>query len=388
MTTDINGGSAPATTTKMEELAAQMGAIPAIGDTVDGIIIESNKNEVLVDLGPLGLGTVRGRELSEVTGSADLMKVGEKISASILELENENGHVELSFKQASMEKAWEDLKAKYKSGEVFQVKIGEVNKGGLIAYLSGIPAFMPVSQLTTEHYPKVAGGDKNEILRILKSFIRKELTVKVIDINQAEEKIIISEKAAVAEQNKDRIKELKVGDVVDGVVSGTVDFGAFIKFGGDIEGLVHISEISWQRVNNPEDILKVGAEVKAKIIGIEGTRISLSIKQLERDPWLDDTKDFKVDQLVKGEITKLNPFGAFVKLNEKVQGLAHISEIGEYLKPDAPAPLKIGDQMEFKIISIEPKDHRIGLAIAKEEPKKEQKEATADADATKVSPNS
>lgn len=361
------------TPTTMGDLLNDNNIPPKVGDIVEGVIMSSGKNEVYIDLGPLGVGIVRGREIFDVMDSQGEMKAGARVPVTIIDLENELGYVELSLKQAGQEKAWEELKGKYKNNEVFSIKVADANKGGLIVFMYGIPAFMPVSQLTTEHYPRVEGGDKNEILKVLKSFVRKELKVKIIDLNQDEEKIILSEKAAIAEEKRGEISSLKVGDMVEGKVSGIVDFGVFVKFGDGIEGLVHISELAWQKVESPEDIVKIGDSVKAKIIGVEGTRISLSIKQLKDDPWAKDVKKYKVGQIIEGKITKINPFGAFVQLDDKIHGLAHVSELGDMLKTESKNPLKEGDTTKFKILSIEPQDHRLGLALVKDGDEKGKK---------------
>lgn len=343
--------------------------IPHPGDNLEGKVLESSRNAVLLDLEPYGIGIVRGRELWEALDSYANLKVGDKVVATVVEQENEDGQIELSFKQASREQAWTDLKERLEKAEIFPVKIKEANRGGLLASINGIPAFLPVSQLASEHYPRVEGGSTDKILTKLQEFIGQEIKVKVITADPTEEKLIISEKEARFEKQRDKMASLKIGDVVEGVVSGVVDFGAFIKFAlpsskeTNLEGLVHISELAWQRIDDPSDIVKVGEKIKAEIIGIDGTKISLSIKKLQRDPWLDAVKNYKVGQIVKGKVSEVTSFGAFVQLGKDIHGLVHISEISAKKVSDPREFIKPGEEREFKILSIEPTEHRLGLSI-------------------------
>ncbi|MFH1508660.1 MAG: S1 RNA-binding domain-containing protein [bacterium] len=338
-------------------------SIPQLGDTVEGIILDISKNAIYVDLGPYGVGVVRGQELFESIDMYDDLKVGDKLSANVVDYENENGNIELSFKQISKQQAWEDLAKKMDDKEVLSVKINEANKGGLLTIISGLPAFLPVSQLTPEHYPRVEGGNQDEILTRLKSYMGTKFKVRIIGVDPGEEKLIISEKAAHAEEHKERLKDFKVGQVVKGRVSGIVDFGVFIKFDDDLEGLVHISELAWQRIDDPGDIVKVGQKVDAEIISIDNEKISLSMKKLVKDPWQEAMKHYKVGQDVEGEIIKITPFGAFVQLDNEIHGLAHISELAGKKDVNPKDIFSIGEKKKFRIISIDPDNHRLGLTL-------------------------
>jgi ribosomal protein S1 len=186
--------------------------------------------------------------------------------------------------------------------------------------------------------------------------------VKVIDVDENDEKLIVSEKMAKAEQQQEKISQYKVGDSVTGKITGVVDFGAFVEFGDNLEGLVHISEIAWQRIDNPKEYVKVGDTVSAQIIAIDNGKISLSIRNLIKDPWLDVVQRYKIGDVVKGKVLKLNPFGAFIELDSDIHGLAHISELS-YRKLNSPAEVvNINDVYDFKIISVEPGKHRLGLS--------------------------
>ena len=234
---------------------------------------------------------------------------------------------------------------------------------------------MPVSQLTTEHYPRVEGGDKNKILTHLKSFAGEAFKVKIIDVNEAEEKLIVSEKAAWQEKQQSAISKYEVGDKVKGLITGVVDFGAFVEFGDALEGLIHISELAWQRIDNPRDIIHVGDKVEAAIIAIENSKISLSIKKLQEDPWEMVAKKYTIGQSVKGKVLKVNPFGAFIELDDDIHGLAHVSELSTKEISSPTDVVEIGETYKFNIISIEPANHRLGLSmINKTAEKKEPKE--------------
>ncbi|MBI3572986.1 MAG: S1 RNA-binding domain-containing protein, partial [Candidatus Kerfeldbacteria bacterium] len=337
--------------------------LPQVGDIIHGTVVSVSKNEALIDIGGITTGVVRGREMVDESGVTADIKAGDEVEATVLELENENGQVELSFRSAGHQKAWDELTRLLNSGEVIDVPIVDANRGGLMATVGRIEGFLPVSQLTPEHYPRVEGGDKSRILEALRQFAGQIFRVKVIDVNEAEEKLIVSEKAAWAKEHAAIVSGYKVGDVIEGKVTGVVDFGAFVEFGQHLEGLIHISELAWQRVDNPRDILKVGDQVQAVIIGIDGTKISLSLKRLKDDPWKKAVEKYSVGQVVKGKVLKLNPFGAFVELDEEIHGLAHISELSKKPVRNPSDVVKEGETKEFKIISIEPESHRLGLSM-------------------------
>ncbi len=336
---------------------------PKVGDTVKGTVIATGRNEVRLNLPGLNVGVVRGRELYKESKEYSNLKPGDEVEAVVLDLENENGEIELSFRQAGHKKAWEKLKKLKEDGVVVKAKIIDANKGGLMVRVDHITGFLPVSQLIPEHYPRVQGGDKNKILERLKSYINQEFEVKVLDVEESEEKLILSEKAAWEERQQSIISKYKVGDVIDGVVTAVTDFGVFVEFGENLEGLVHISEIAWQRIDDPRDLVSVGQKIKAQIIKIEDSKIFLSMKSLVEDPWKNIHKKYKVGDIVEGKVLKVNPFGLFVELDEDIHGLAHISELSDKEVVDPNEIAKVGDVFKFKILSIEPEDHRLGLSM-------------------------
>lgn len=346
------------------------------GDMVEGTLISVGKNEVYVDLEGYGIGVVRGRELYDDQATLNSLKPGDKIFVSVVEPENKEGIVELSLRQAGQERVWQTLKDKMDKKEIVRTKILEANKGGLMVEINNVIGFLPVSQLSLEHYPRVEDGDKNKILSVLQSYVGQPFDVQIITADSAEEKLIVSEKAVFEKEMEDRLGMLKIGQVVEGTITGVVDFGAFVKF-GEMEGLVHISELAWQRIENPKDIVRVGQKVQAKVISIDKGRVSLSMKQLQNDPWLEAVKKYQIGQVVKGKVTKIMPFGVFVELDPDIQGLAHVMELSHEAVKNPEEVLKTGEEKEFKIISIEPAEHRLGLSLKAmtDAPKKAEKES-------------
>jgi small subunit ribosomal protein S1 len=239
----------------------------------------------------------------------------------------------------------------------------EANKGGLMVEVNNIIGFLPVSQLATEHYPRVEDGDKTKILEVLKSFVGKTFDVQIITADPQDEKLIVSEKSVGEDKLREKIGKLAIGQIVEGEVSGIVDFGIFLKFADRLEGLVHISELAWTRIDHPKDLYKVGQKVQAQVITIDRDRISLSIKRLQPDPWVESIKKYQVGQKVQGKVTKVMQFGAFVELDPEIYGLVHSVELSNDEVKDPADLIKVGDEKEFKIISIEPQEHRLGLSL-------------------------
>jgi small subunit ribosomal protein S1 len=334
---------------------------PKKGDVVSGTVISVGRNEVRVDIGGVAIGLVRGPELDPNAHLA----VGDDVEATVFELENEFGELELSLKGAGRKKAWDKLKEMFTAGNVVPVKILDANKGGLLVRLESVVGFLPVSQLSPENYPRVSGGEKAKILEKLRELIGTSANVKVIDVNEEEEKLIVSEKAVWETQQEGVIAKFKVGDTVEGEVTAVTDFGAFVRFDTNLEGLVHISEIAWQRIDHPRDVLKQGDHVRAEIINIEGSKIFLSMKKLVQDPWKDVGIKYKLGQTVKGRVLKINPFGLFVELDPEIHGLAHISELAAKPVKDVNEVARVGDEFEFRIVSLEPENHRLGLSLKK-----------------------
>ncbi|MDD5731846.1 MAG: S1 RNA-binding domain-containing protein [Patescibacteria group bacterium] len=339
------------------------------GDAVSAKVEKVMKNKILVTIDDRINGIVGGKELLFDPQFAKGLKAGDVVTAYVVLSEDDEGRMLLSLRRAGKENVWNDLMKKFDAKETISVVVTEANKGGLIIELGGVKGFLPVSQLSAEHYPRVEGGNKDEILTKLHALVGKAIDVKILGIEKSSNKLIFSEREAIG--NRDIPSELKIGDIVDGKVTGIVDFGFFVDVNG-VEGLVHISEISWAKVDNVSNFVKVGDKIRLKIIDMENSRLSLSMKRLEEDPWKKAIGGFKVGEKVTGTIGRITPFGAFVKVNGKdgdVDALVHISEISSKHVADPKEVLKVGDKKEFKIVSIEPDQHRLSLSLkALEEP--------------------
>ena len=347
----------------MDELLEQNGELTKkaiVGDIITGKVLSVKKHEILVDLGPQGVGLVPRKEVSFVKN----LNVGDEVSASVVDTEMEDGVVLLSLRKAVKDKGWDEIKAKLDNAEIVEVTPFDANRGGLLVEYEGIRGFLPVSQLSAEHYPRVGSADKDEILQRLNGLVGKTIKVRVLDAIKKENKLIFSEKEAIKDGLAARFAELSVGDVVKGVVTGVVDFGVFVNVEG-IEGLVHISEISWERVNNPADYVKVGDIIDAKIIAIDKERLSLSMKQLVEDPWLSEVEGLKKGSKVEGTVTRITPFGAFVQISPAVEALVHVSELGEGSDVDPEKVFTLNERKAFKVLDVDKEGRKISLSIAK-----------------------
>ena len=346
----------------MDDLLASEETIKkvAVGDTVSGTVMSVKKHEILIDLGTQGVGLVPRREAS----FARNLNVGDEVTASVIDAEMNDGSVLLSLRKAVKDKGWDEIMAKLDNAEIVEVTPFDANRGGLLVEYEGIRGFLPVSQLSAEHYPRVGSADKDEILQRLNSLVGKSIKVRILDAIKKENKLIFSEKEAIKDGLAARFAELTVGDVVKGVVTGVVDFGVFVNVDG-IEGLIHISEISWERVNNPSDYVKVGETVEAKIIAIDKERLSLSMKQLVEDPWLSEVEGLKKGSKVEGTVTRITPFGAFVQISPAVEALVHVSELGEGNDVDPEKVFTLNERKEFKVLDVDREGRKISLSIAK-----------------------
>ncbi len=352
--------------TLMEEITKDKSELlkpPRVGEIIRGRVVGRGKSSVFIDLGNWGAGIIYGREFLRAREILKKVREEDELFVKIVDLENDEGFLEVSALEADREIAWIRLKEKKDSGESIVVKILGANKGGLLATTSGVNAFLPVSQLNSTNYPRVEDGDATKILRELQKFVGQEMEVKILDLDPKEEKLILSEKIKETEKIKEVLKNYQVGDTVDGEITGVVDFGAFVKFGPEsLEGLVHISELDWQLIENPTDVVKVGDRVKLKIIDISNGKVSLSIRALKEDPWKDIEGSYEKGKIIKGKVTKFNPFGAFVEVAPKIQGLCHISEFGSKQKMEEL--LKADSEYNFEVLLLDVKEHRLLLKLA------------------------
>lgn len=337
----------------------------ATGEVVEGTVTAVKKNEVWVDLGARGVGVVLRREI----GYGQNLEVGQAVTVSVIDPELEEGYALLSMKRAVKDRGWDELQRIHEANEIIEVAPYDANRGGLLVELEGIRGFLPVSQLAAGHYPRVSGADKDEILQKLHALTNKPLRVRVLDVSRKDNKLIFSEKEAVKDDMQARFSELKVGDDVEGVVTGVIDFGAFVNVDG-IEGLIHISEISWERVDNPRNYVKVGETIKAKIIAIDKDRLSLSLKQMTEDPWLEQVKAFTKGDVVDGKVTRITPFGAFVQLSPSVEALVHVSEMSDDETVDPEQLFKLNEKKQFKVLDIDTENRKIALSLKEAKAKK------------------
>jgi small subunit ribosomal protein S1 len=328
------------------------------GDVVEGEVSSVKKHEVWVDLGANGVGVVMRREI----GHGQQLEPGQSVVTSVVDPEMDEGFALLSMRRAAKDRGWDELQKTFESEEIIEITAYDANRGGLLIELEGIRGFLPVSQLAAGNYPRVSGADKDEILQKLNALVNKPLRVRILDISRKDNKLIFSEKEAVKDDMQDRFAKLKVGDTVEGVVTGVIDFGAFVNVDG-IEGLIHISEISWERVEDPRDYIKTGQTVEAKIIAIDKDRLSLSLKQMTEDPWLNEVKAFNKGDSVEGKVTRITPFGAFVQLSPAVEALVHVSEMGDEESIDPEKIFQLNEKKKFKVIDIDTEGRKIALSL-------------------------
>jgi len=334
------------------------------GDLIDVAFIERGGRAAYFEIPMIGTGVVYGMELTNAKSILKGLSTGETVTAKVLSPENEEGMVELSLTEAGKQKAWQEVRELKERGEPIKVKVTGANTGGLIADITGLQAFLPASQLSNEHYPQNPDGNRQKLLESLNEFVGTELMVKIINVNPRNNKLIVSEREVVTENVKELLTQYSAGQVISGIVSGVANFGAFIRFADnpEIEGLVHISELSHNIIDHPKEVVKVGDMIQAQIVEIKEGRVSLSLKALQPNPWEKAGERFKEGVKVMGVVHRLNPFGAFVKLDEDIVGLIHVSEFGsvEELKKN----LLPGESREFLIDSVKPDEKRIILKMA------------------------
>lgn len=367
----------------MEELIKRVPMyFPKVGELVEGTVLARRGFKLFVDLGPGGSGIVFGREFLEARETIKNLKPGDKITAKVIELEGEDGYIELSLKDAGQDMVWREAEELMKNKETLTLQALEANKGGLVLEWKKVKGFLPASQLKIGHYPRVEGGDREKILEELRKFVGEKLGVVIIAIDPRENKIIFSEKGVESEELKEMIAKYQIGQVVEGEVTGVVDFGIFIKLEEGLEGLCHLSELDWSLVQDPGDLFKVGEKVSAKVIAVDGGRVSLSVKALKPDPWIKAADEFRKGDIVEGTILRFNKYGALVAIAEGVSGLCHISEFGS----DKAMREKVegGKKYPFQITLFEPKERRMTLSYLGDEAKKMPPKILAEGEAKTV----
>lgn len=332
------------------------------GEAVSGNVVFRGKNKLLVDLDGTAVGIVSGRELRDSFNTFKDLKVGSEVTTMVLEEENNEGMIVLSLRMASQQKAWDRFHELIDTEGTMTFAPQEANKGGLLANIDGIRTFLPVSQLAPVHYPRVNNSDSSEIISRLQKYIGHKFTVKIITMDEESGKIVVSERSAMAEERSKSLEALKIGDEKEAMVTGIVKFGLFAAFDG-LEGLVHISEIAWGHVKNPGEHAKVGDKVRVKIIGVDSDKLSLSIKQLAKDPWEEIAERYPVGKQVQGTIVRFADYGAFLRLERDINGLVHMTEIAHTKVTDPSEALTIGQKVDAQVINVDIDERRIGLSI-------------------------
>ncbi|GCF07069.1 30S ribosomal protein S1 [Dictyobacter arantiisoli] len=338
------------------------------GDVVEGVIVRIDQDEILVDIGLKSEGVLPTKELpASGYGSFSELHLNDKVLVYVIQPETVEGHTVLSLKRANTERQWRIAEEQYKNNELLKAKVIDFNKGGLIVDVAGIRGFVPISQILNLKREEVAaGGENQETAAKLQSMKDKELQLKIIEINRARNRLILSERLAVQEWRQRRreelLDELKPGEVRKGVVSNLANFGAFVDLGG-ADGLVHISQLAWSRVNHPSEVLHVGQEVEVQVLSVdkEKKKIALSIKRAEVDPWTTVEQRYTTGQVVTGTVTKIAPFGAFARIEDGIEGLIHLSELTPGTDPKSV--LHEGAQLQLRILRIDAERRRLGLSL-------------------------
>ncbi|HEY4507864.1 MAG TPA: S1 RNA-binding domain-containing protein [Candidatus Paceibacterota bacterium] len=364
--------------TGMAKAVAESPARPKVGELVEGKVIAIDKASLFVDLPPFGTGLIFGREFIVARDIIRKVHIGDSVAAKVVLAENEDGYVELSLKEAKQALIWGEVEEIVKEKRPLDLAVMEANKGGLILNWQGIQGFLPASQLASEHYPRVSDGSKERILEELKKLVGTRLVVTIIGATEDDGRLIFSEKAVGSRDKGAALEALTVGETVEGEVTGAVDFGVFVRVAEGLEGLVHISEMDWALVDDPRKRFKPGDRVKVKVIDVKDGKVSLSIKALKPNPWVEAGGKYKKGDIVKGVVIKYNKHGALASIEEGVAGLVHISEFdGE---PDLRAKLELGRPYDFRITLFDAKEQRMTLSTKLEEVKKKEEAVVAKAE--------
>lgn len=333
------------------------------GEVVEGVIVRTDRDEFLVDIGAKSEGVVPAHEIGQGP-DADALRVGETVLAYVLSGEDQEGRIVLSLTRAEAERGWRRLQKVFEEGQSIEGDVAEHNKGGLVVNVEGVRGFVPLSQIADLR----RAGPEESVETRLEAMRGRRLLLKVIEMNRRRNRLILSERAAIQERRareKERLlNELQPGEKRSGIVASIADFGAFVDLGG-ADGLVHLSELSWGQVTHPGQVVKVGDRVEVLVVGVdrETKKIALSIKRLQGEPWAQISEKYQEGQVVTGRITKLAAFGAFAEIEPGIEGLIHISELSDDRITHPKQVVREGDVLQLKVIRIEPARHRLGLSL-------------------------
>jgi len=343
----------------MATLMQDVKDLPEIDSLVEGPVLGVEKSCVYINLGPIGTGIIYGREFINARDVIKKLNIGDTITAKVVDLNNDDGYIELSLKEARQAIIWGEAEEAIKMKTALELPIKDANKGGLIIEWQGIQGFLPASQLKSDHYPRVEDGDKDKILVELKKLIGERIAVTIIGASPKEGKLIFSEKEQGVKEKREITGKYSQGDELEGSISGIVDFGVFVKLEDGVEGLVHISEIGWGLVDDPRKIFKLGEKVHVKVIEIKDGKISLSLKALKENPWKDAENRYHKGDTVTGIVIKFNHYGALVSLEEGIAGLVHVSEFGS--EDNLKKNLELGRTYSFTITIFDAKEQKMTL---------------------------
>jgi small subunit ribosomal protein S1 len=368
------------------ESANGNGTAHEVDDTVDGTIMRVDKDEILVDIGAKAEGVVPSREMQSLSSEErSALQIGDELLVFVVQTEDKEGRAILSVDKARQEKSWRTLQTANETGDIIRAKVVNYNKGGLLVNLDGVRGFVPSSQVSG-----ISRGPEAQKQSDMARMVGHELELKVIEINRNRNRLILSERQAVQETREykkdELLSALKEGDIRNGVVSSVCDFGAFVDIGG-ADGLVHLSEISWSRVKHPNEVLKPGDKVKVYILSIDNDRkrIALSIKRTQNEPWVSVSERYQLGQMVEGTITQLASFGAFARIEDGVEGLIHVSELGDERIQHPREVVQEGDVVQARIIRIDPARKRMGLTLRRSTEGEPEPEDTSPAEESEAS---
>lgn len=345
-----------------------------VGDMIDGVVVSASHREILVDVGAKSEGIITGLELADAETSFKSLKPGDPISAKVVQAENAQGYIVLSLKKAEKDKKWKDAEDALETGSVLDAVVIEYNKGGLLCDCLNLRGFIPLSHLDRVHFAsdvaKFAAGSEAELKESLKVLSGKTLRVKVIELDKEKNRFVLSEKDALTSYSEDsrkkRLSEIDMGSTVEGIVTGIMPFGVFVDLDG-VEGLVHISEIAWEKVSHPANYFKVGQKIQVMVLGVDeqSNKLALSVKRLTVNPWETVSEKYPVGTTIKGVVSKIVPFGAFVTIEKGLDGLIHVSE--------AESPLKEGDEVKAVVIQVDGENQKLALTTRDQKEHKKEK---------------
>lgn len=334
---------------------------PQVDDIVEGSVIAIEKGALYIDMPPFGTGIIYGKEYISARDIIKKINIGDTVAGKVVSITNKDGYFEISLKEARQALIWSEAEEAIRDRKIFELTVQDANKGGLMLLWQGITGFLPASQLKTEHYPRVSDGDKDRILEELKKLVGQKMAVSIIGVAPKEGKLIFSEKNMTEKSKGEMVHKYNVGDIIEGEVTGIVDFGVFIKIEEGLEGLVHISEIDWALVDNPKMLFHIGEKIRVKVIEVKDGKVSLSIKALKENPWKDAENKYSKDQVVEAVVIKFNKHGALASIEEGIAGLVHISDFGSEEK--LREKLELGKRYTFKITLFEPKEQKMTLSF-------------------------